>query len=78
MNTASFAWHFVLFAFFLFCLLRRLSEKVDSPSGPGVKKITTLFEPHRLTATSTGPPIPIVVHSVKADKKLLWDVNPSA
>lgn len=33
-NTVSFAWHFVLFAFsFLFCLLRRLSEKVDSPLG---------------------------------------------
>ncbi len=67
----------ILFCLFFFCLLRHLSEKVDSPLGPLWKNNHTVWTLH-LTATSTGPPISIVVHSVKADKKLLWDVNPSA
>lgn len=73
MNSGSFAWHLVVFAF---CFVYSdVSVKRSIPYWARCeKKRTALFELH-LTATSTAPPISIVVHSVKVDKKLLWDVN---
>lgn len=55
-----------------------ISAKRSIPHwGPLWRNNHTVWTRH-LTVTSTAPPIPIVVHSVKADKKLLWDVTPSA
>jgi len=73
-NTVSFAWHFVLFG--CLCLLKYLSEKVNSPLGPLWKNNCDVWTLH-LTYTSSVSPISVVVQSLKADKTPLLDVNPS-